>query len=112
MAQDLGNARPLWHLRVSGAAIQAVAHAFAMLGLVSAKDAEAAITQASRAPGLRRAGGSGPVIWPGPACGYWDMRAQGRHALAWVPRAVAVGGLRFSAAAADLRCDWFRMARA
>ena len=40
------------------------------------------------------------------------MRAQGRHALTWIPRAVAVGGLRFSVAAADLRCDWFRMARA
>ena len=54
----------------------------------------------------------GAGVWPGPACGYWNMRAQGRHALAWIPRAVAVGALRFSVAAADLRCDWFRMARA
>jgi hypothetical protein len=40
------------------------------------------------------------------------MRAQGRHALAWIPRAVAVGAVRFSVAGADLRCDWFRMAQA
>jgi hypothetical protein len=112
MAQDLAEARPLWHLRVSAASIQAVAHAFAMLGLVSAEDAEAAITQADRALGLRAVGGSEPAIWPGPARGYWNMRAQGRHALAWIPRAVAVGALRFSVAAADLRCDWFRLARA
>src|SRR5713226_608501 len=40
------------------------------------------------------------------------MREQGRPALAWVPRAVTAGGLRFSVTAADLRCDWFRVARA
>ena len=61
---------------------------------------------ASNIPGVAQGAG------PGPACGYWDMRAQGRHALAWIPRAVAVGALRFSVAAADLRCDWFRTARA
>jgi len=108
MAQALAEARSRWRLRVSAACIQAVAHAFAMLGLVSAEGAEAAMTQASRALGPRGAGGSEP----GPACGYWNMRAQERHALAWIPRAVAVGGLRFSVAAAGLRCDWFRMARA
>src|SRR5580700_8006925 len=112
MAQALVEARLLWRLRVSAASIQAVAHAFAMLGLVSAEGAEAAMRQASRAPGLRGVGRSEARAGPGPACGYWDMRAQGRHALTWIPRAVAVGALRFSVAAADLRCDWFRMARA
>lgn len=112
MAQALAEARPLWRLRVSAASIQAVAHAFAMLGLVSAEGAEAAMTPASRALGLRGAGGSEPGVVPGPAFDYWKMRAQGPHALAWVPRAVAVGALRFSVAAADLRCDWFRMAQA
>jgi hypothetical protein len=112
LAQDLAEARPLRRLRVRAASIQAVAHTFAMLGLVSAEGAEAAMTAASRALGLRGADGSEPGVWPGPACGYWNMRAQGRHALAWIPRAVAVGALRFPVAAADLRCDWFRMARA
>jgi hypothetical protein len=112
MAQDLAEAQPLLRRRVSAASIQAVANAFAMLGLVSAEGAEAAMTQASRALGLRRAGGSEAGAGPRPACGYWDMRAQGRHALAWIPRAVAAGALRFSVAAADLRCDWFRTARA
>jgi hypothetical protein len=112
MAQGLAEARPLARRRVSAASIQAVAHAFAMLGLVSAEGAEAAMTQASRALGLRRAGGSEPGIGSGPACGYWDVRVQGRHALAWIPRAVAAGALRFSVAAAVLRCDWFRTARA
>ena len=87
-------------------------HAFAMLGLVSAEGAEAAMTAASRALGLRGVGGSESGVWPGLACGYWNMRAQGRHSLAWIPRAVAVGALRFSVAAAELRCDWFRMAQA
>src|SRR5260221_11490603 len=112
MAQALGEARPLWRRRVRAVSIQAVAHAFAMVGLVSAEGAGAAMRQASQALGLRGAGGSELGAWPGPACDYWDMRAQGRHALAWVPRAVAVGGLRFSVAAADLRCGWFRMAQA
>src|SRR5260370_11966019 len=112
MAQALVEARPLWRLRVCAASIQAVAHAFAMLGLVSAEGAEAAMRQASRAPGLRGAGRSEARAGPGSACGYWDMRAQGRHALTWIPRAVAVGALRVSVAAADLPCDWFRMARA
>jgi hypothetical protein len=89
-----------------------VAHAFAMLGLVSAEGAEAAMTAAGRALGLRGAGGSEPGVWPGSACGYWNMRAQGRHALAWIPRAVAAGASRFSVAAAGLRCDWFGMAQA
>src|SRR5260370_42327557 len=80
--------------------------------MVSAEGAGVAVTQAGRAPGLRGAGGPEAGAGPGPACGYWEMRAQGRHALAWIPRAVAVGALRFSVAAAGLRCDWFRMARA
>ena len=112
MARDLAEAGPLWRRRVSAASIEAVAHAFAMLGLVSAEGAEAAMRQASQALGLRGAGGSELGAWPGPACDYWNMRAQGRDALAWIPRAVAVGALRFSVAAADLRCDWFRMAQA
>jgi hypothetical protein len=112
MAQDLAEARSPWQLRVSITSIQAVAHAFAMLGLISAESAQAAMTAASPALELRRTGGSEPAIWPGPARDYWNMRAQGRHALAWIPRAAAVGALRFSVAAADLRCDWFRVARA
>jgi hypothetical protein len=111
MAQDLAEARPLGRLRVSAAGVQAVAHAFALLGLVGAEDAGAAMTQASRALGLPGAGGSGPGVWAGPACGYWDMRAGGRRALAWVPWAVAAGGLWLPVAGAGLRCDWFRMAR-
>src|SRR5262249_16978644 len=46
------------------------------------------------------------------ACDYWNLRAEGRHALAWVPRAIAVGAAQFSAAAADLRCDCVRMTHA
>src|SRR5260221_4126700 len=112
MARDLAEGGPLWRRRVSAASIEAVAHAFAMLGLVSAEGAEAAMRQASQALGLRGAGGSELGAWHGPACDYWNMRAQGRDALAWIPRAVAVGALRFSVAAADLRCDWFRRAQA
>ena len=112
MAQDLAEARPFWRVRVSAASFQAVAHAFALLGLAGAESAEAAMTQAGRALGLRGAGGSEPGGWPGSAWDYWNVRAQGRHALDWIPRAVAAGTLRLPVAAADLRCDWFRTARA
>jgi hypothetical protein len=67
MAHDLAEARPPWQHRVRATSIQALAHAFVMLGLISREGAEAAITHASRALGLRRAGGSEPAIWPGPA---------------------------------------------
>jgi len=112
MAEDLAGARPPWQHRVRATSIQALAHAFVMLGMISPEGAEAAITHTSRALGLRRAGGLERAIWPGPARDYWDMRAQGRGALAWIPRAVAVGASRLSVAGADLRCDWFRAARA
>src|SRR5258707_3113422 len=89
MARDLAEAGPLWRRRVSAASIEAVAHAFAMLGLVGAEGAEAAMRQASQALGLRGAGGSELWAWPGPACDYWDMRAQGRGSLALDSRAGA-----------------------
>jgi hypothetical protein len=111
MARDLSGAGPAWRVRVNATSVQAVAHAFAMLGLISAEGAEAAVTHASRALGLP-GGGPEPEVWPWPASEYWNMRAQRRQALAWIPRAVAVGALRFSVAAVDLRCDWFRAARA
>jgi hypothetical protein len=112
MARDLAAARPPWQLRVHATSIQAVAHAFMMLGLVSAEAAETAMTQARRALGLHGVGGSEHRPWPGPVGDYWNMRAQRRHALAWIPRAVAVGALRLPVPAARLRCAWFRMARA
>ena len=46
MAQDLAEAEPPWRLRAGVTSIQAVAHAFAMLGLVSAEGAAAAMAQA------------------------------------------------------------------
>jgi hypothetical protein len=112
MADGLAEAQPRWQLRVRATSIQAVAHAFVLLGLISPEGAEAAIARASRALGLRGVGGPEPAIRPGPARDFWNMRAQGHHALAWIPRAVAAGPLRLPVAAADLRCDWFRTARA
>jgi hypothetical protein len=112
MAQHLAEARPIWRLRVSAASVEAVAQAFAILGLVSAEGAEAAMTQASRALGLLGAGSTEPGAWPGSACEYWNMRAQEQQPLAWVPRAVAAGALRFAVAGVGLRCDWFRVSRA
>src|SRR5215471_2337117 len=55
MAQDLAGARPSWRRRIRATSIQALAHAYVMLGLISPEGAGAAITHASRAPGLRRA---------------------------------------------------------
>lgn len=82
-----------------------------MLGLVSAQGADIAM-QACQALELRGVGSSEAAVRPGPACDYWDLRAQGPDALAWIPRAVAVGALQFSVATAAMRCDWFRMAQA
>jgi hypothetical protein len=83
-----------------------------LLGLVSAERAEAAVTQASRVLGPHGVGLAAAGVWPGPAGDYWNMRVQGRQALAWIPRAVAVGAWRFSVGTAGMRCDWFRSTRA
>jgi len=111
MAHGLAEAQPRWQLRVRATSIQAVAHAFVLLRLISQEGADAAIARASRALGLHGVGGPEPAIRPGPARDYWNMRAEGHHALAWIPGAVAPGPLRLPVAAADLRCDWFRTAR-
>jgi len=112
LAQDRAEALPLSRLRVRINSIQAVAHAFMLLGLVSAESAEASVAQASRVPGPHGVGLAEPRVWPQPAADYWSMRGQGRQALAWTPHAVAVGALRFSVGTARMRCDWFRIARA
>ena len=70
------------------------------------------MTPAHRALGQRGVAGSEPEDWPGPARDYWNMHAQGPHALTWIPRAVAVGASRLSVPAASMRCDWFRLAPA
>jgi hypothetical protein len=90
----------------------AVAHAFALLGLISHEAADAAITHARRALKPGGVGGSEPEIWPSPARDYRAMRGQGPQALAWIPRAVAVGASQLPVAATELRCDWFRAAQA
>ena len=112
MAQALVEARPLVRRRVSAASIQAVAHAFAMLGLVSAEGAEAAMTQASGALGLRRAGRSEAGAGPDQpaATGTCALRGGMPSPGSLAPSPSARCGFRV--AAADLRCDWFRMARA
>jgi hypothetical protein len=112
MVETLEEARPGSGLQVNAASIHAVAHAFAMLGLLTPEDAEAALTQASRALELRGVSGSGLGAGPTRAGDYWRIRAQGRPALTWIPRAVAPGALRLSVGAADVRCDWFRVAQA
>ena len=112
MAERLTQAGPQGGLQVIAASIQAAAYAFAMLGLLTAEGAEAAMAQTSRARELRGIGGLEPGAWLGPACDYWKARAEGRDRLTWQPRTVAVGGLRFLAGAAGVRCDWFRIARA
>jgi hypothetical protein len=111
MAQNVAEARPPWRLPIRATAMQAVAHAFVLLGLISPEAADAAITQASRTIGPRGVGGSGPAV-SATTRDYRTMRDQGPHALAWTPRAVAVGASQLPLAAVDLSCDWFRTARA
>jgi hypothetical protein len=109
MAEELEVAEAPERRRVLAVSIHAVAHAFMMLGLISSEGAEPAITRASLALAQREAGGSEPAVWPGQADDYWSMRAEGRHSLAWVPRAVAVGALWIPLPTAGLRCEWFRL---
>ncbi len=112
MANDLAAAQPRGRLRLIEASLDAVARAFIMLGLLSAEGATAALTDARRAQALNGVGGLESAVWPGPPSGYWPARVHGQHALSWTPRSVAVGGVRFSVAGADMRCSWFRVARA
>jgi hypothetical protein len=112
MAHDLAVSQPLWSLRLRVARAQAVAQAFTMLGLLSAADAGAALSDARRASALHGVGGLESWDWRGTAEDYWTMRARGQQELAWIPRSVAAGTLRLSVTAADMRCDWFRAARA
>ncbi|MGH3300510.1 MAG: hypothetical protein ACRDOK_02310, partial [Streptosporangiaceae bacterium] len=97
-------------LGVRVTSVQAVAHAFMMLGLLGGEGAEAAITHVRQVSAGLGAGGLAPLDWPDLAADYWRMRTQGPHALAWTPRAVAVGALQLLLRVASLRCDWFRLA--
>jgi hypothetical protein len=112
MAHDLTVSQPLWRLRLRVASVQAVAAAFVMLGLLSAEGAAAALSDARRASALHGVGGLEPWDWRGPVSDYWSTRAQGQGALGWTPRSVAAAALRLSVAGADMRCGWFRTARA
>jgi hypothetical protein len=112
LAESLERAQPHTRLKVSALKVQAVANAFAMLGLVTAERAQTAMQRAGAALELHGLAGSWLAAGPGPAASYWSMRAQAPAALAWAPRAVAVGDLRFSVAGAALRCSWFRASRA
>lgn len=67
MADELEVAEPPERRRVLAVGIQAVAHAFLMLGLISAEGAEPAITRARLALAHREVGDSEPAVWAGPA---------------------------------------------
>jgi hypothetical protein len=112
VAHDLTVSQPLWRLRLRVASVQAVAQAFTTLGLLAADGAGAPLSEARRASAMHGVGGLESWDWRGPADDYWTMRAQGYQQLAWIPRSVAAGTLRLSVTAADMRCDWFRAARA
>ncbi len=112
MAGDMAGGQPLGRLLLPEISVQAVAHAFMMLGLLSVEGAEAAMTQARPEFARRHIGGPGPGARPRPPDDYWNVRARGQQALAWAPRAVAAGDLRVCVAAVDMRCAWFRTARA
>jgi hypothetical protein len=112
MARELAAARPPGRLRLIQTSLDAVARAFIMLGLLSAEGAAAALTDARRAQTLNGLGGLESAGRPGPPTDYWPARDPGRHALRWTPHSVAVGAVRFTVAGADMRCSWFRIARA
>jgi hypothetical protein len=112
MARDLVVAQPRSRLRVIETSVEAVARAFIMLGLLSAEGAANALTDARRAQALNGIGGLDSAVWPGPPGDFWPTRAHGQHAPSWTPRSVAVGAVRLWLAGVDVRCSWFRIARA
>ncbi len=112
MTETLASPPPGTGLQVAALTVQAVAYAFAMLGLVAADAAGTAMRRAHAALEQSGIGGSQIETWPGQEGDYWALRARGPGDLAWAPRAVAVGTLPFRVPGADLRCDWFRAARA
>ena len=112
MAHDLALAQPRSRLRVIQASVEAVARAFIMLGLLSAEGAVAALADARRAQALNGVGNLESAVWPRASTDFWPARAHGQHALTWTPRSVAVGAAELSVAGVDMRCSWFRVARA
>jgi len=87
--------------------LQAVANAFAMLGLLPEARAEEVLAEhksALEASGLQVSGFE-LTLRPG-AHGYWDSRAAGNGGLAHIPLSVAAGWVRCPLESADVYLDW------
>jgi hypothetical protein len=93
------------------ASLQAVAHAFVMLGLLPEARANAILAahKAALADKGLKTRGFELTVRSGSAHGYWDaLRADGGE-LATIPLSTAVGRIRCRSAGADIYLDWITL---
>ncbi|HTX81267.1 MAG TPA: hypothetical protein VME44_03775 [Streptosporangiaceae bacterium] len=91
--------------------LQAVAHAFVMVGLLSSAAADEVLTEASDEFEAHNHANIQPPLRPG-AAEYWRLRDDRPDRLSWIPRAIAAGPLRIRTGSAELRVEWLRLSDA
>lgn len=91
--------------------LQAVAHAFVMVGLLSSAVAVEVLTEVGDEFRARNRASAQLQLWPG-ADEYWRLRNDRPDRLSWIPRAIAAGPLRIRTGQAELRVEWLRLSDA
>ena len=91
--------------------LQAVAHAFVMVGLLSSAAADEVLTEASDEFQTSNLASFQLQLRPG-AEEYWRLLGDRPDRLSWIPRAIAAGPLRIRTGSAELRVEWLRLSDA
>jgi hypothetical protein len=91
--------------------LQAVAHAFVMIGLLSSGAADEVLIEASGELQAHNHANMQLQLRPG-AEEYWRLRNDRPDRLSWIPRAIAAGPLRISTGSTELLVEWLRLSDA
>jgi hypothetical protein len=98
-------------LEVAPLRLQAVTHAFVMVGLLSSAVADEVLTQASQEFRLPNHASTALQLKPW-AEEYWRLSNDRPDRLSWIPRAIAAGPLRIRTGRAELCVEWLRLSDA
>jgi hypothetical protein len=91
--------------------LQAVAHAFVMIGLLSSATADEVLTEARDVSQAHNHANTQLQLRPG-AEEYWRLRNDGPDRLSWIPRAIAAGPFRIRSGSTELFVEWLRLSDA